>query len=221
MYPELAFLSDFYEGIRLYREWTFGRHAAPRKPQAADLPGDHLLEDARNLALVLNRYRRDVPTKIALLEALGKVFEGITDFSVDVIGGTTQVFLEENGWTIPATRLSDGTVRWLALLAVLLDPKPPPLVCIEEPEVGLHPDLMHILAPLLKSASERMQIIITTHSEALVDAFRDSPEDVMVCERPAGVTTMRRLNREQLSEWIEEYSLGQLWSRGILGGTRW
>jgi predicted ATPase len=221
LYPELALLSDAYEKIRFYRVWTFGRDAAPRRPQPADLPTDHLMEDAKNLALILNKYRRDVPTKKALIEAIKLVFDGITDFLVHIEGGTAQIFLEENNWTIPATRLSDGTLRWLSLLAVLLDPNPPRLVCIEEPELGLHPDLMNHLARLLKDASERMQIIVTTHSEALVDAFTDMPEAVLVCERHEGSTTMRRLERDRLAEWLKTYSLNQLWSKGEIGGTRW
>jgi predicted ATPase len=117
--------------------------------------------------------------------------------------------------------LSDGTLRWLALLAVLLDPSPPPLICIEEPELGLHPDLMPTLARLLKEASERTQIVVTTHSEILVDAFTDTPEAVLICEREDGCTTLRRLDGDLLSAWLEAYTLGQLWRKGELGGTRW
>lgn len=220
-YPELAFVSDAYADIALYREWTFGRSSPARVPQKADLPTDHLLEDARNLGLILNRYRLEPSTKRVLIEAMQQVFEGIVDFSVKIEGGTVQIFLEEErGWSTPATRLSDGTVRWLSLLAVLLDPKPPRLVCIEEPELGLHPDLIPTLARLLKDASERMQIIMTTHSEVLVDALSDSPEDVLVCERCEGATTMKRLDRASLQEWLKEYRLGQLWSKGVLGGNR-
>lgn len=221
-YPELGFVSDAYENIALYREWSFGRGSPARMPQKADLPTDHLLEDARNLGLILNRYRLNSPTKQSLIEAMKNVFEGIVDFSVKIEGGTVQVFLEEaGGWSTPATRLSDGTVRWLSLLAVLLDPKPPRLVCIEEPELGLHPDLIPTMARLLKTASERMQLIATTHSEVLINELSGSPEDVLVCEREQGSTTMRRLDKESLTEWLTEYSLGQLWSKGVLGGNRW
>jgi predicted ATPase len=220
-YPELSFLGSAYERIRLYRDWRMGRDAPPRRPQDASLPNDYLMEDARNLGMVLNALKLDVPVKKAILEALRQVFDGVTDYEVKIEGNTVQIFLEEERWLIPATRLSDGTVRWLALLALLLHPSPPPLVCIEEPELGLHPDLMPPLARLLKQASERMQIVITTHSDALVDAFTDTPEDVLVCERVDGSTTMRRLDKESLSEWLEMYSLGELWSKGELGGTRW
>lgn len=221
-YPVLAFVSNAYDDIAFYREWSFGRGSPARMPQKADLPTDHLLEDARNLGLILNRYRIEPLTKQSLIEAMRQVFDGIVDFSVKIEGGTVQVFLEEErGWSTPATRLSDGTVRWLSLLAVLLDPKPPRLVCIEEPELGLHPDLIPTLARLLKDASKRMQVIVTTHSEVLVDALSDSPEDVLVCDRKEGSTTMRRLDRASLAEWLTEYRLGQLWSKGVLGGNRW
>jgi len=80
--------------------------------------------------------------------------------------------------------------------------------------------LIPTLARLLKDASERMQIIMTTHSEVLVDALSDSPEDVLVCERCEGATTMKRLDRASLQEWLKEYRLGQLWSKGVLGGNR-
>jgi predicted ATPase len=220
-YPELSFLGEAYQRVRLYRDWRMGRDAPPRRPQDASLPNDYLMEDARNLGMVLNALRLNVPVKKALIDGLRQVFDGITDFSVKIEGGTVQVFLEEERWIIPATRLSDGTVRWLALLSVLLHPTPPSLVCIEEPEIGLHPDLMPTLARLLQRASERMQLIVTTHSEALINAFTDTPENVLVCERIDGSTTLRRLESESLSEWLKMYSLGELWSKGEIGGTRW
>jgi predicted ATPase len=114
-YAELAFASKAYDDIALYREWSFGRGSPPRMPQKSDLPTDHLLEDSRNLGLILNRYRIEPSTKRSLIEAMRQVFDGIVDFSVKIEGGTVRVFLEEErGWSTPATRLSDGTVRWLS-----------------------------------------------------------------------------------------------------------
>lgn len=221
-YGEFSVLGEAYEAIRVYRAWTFGRQAPPRRPQAADLPTDHLLEDASNLALVLNSYRIDEEAREGVLAALRQLYDGIVDYTVQIQGGTVQLFLDEGGRrVIPASRLSDGTLRWLSLLAVLLNPKPPWLVCIEEPELGLHPDLLPDLAQLLKSASERMQLVVTTHSSSLVDAFSDSPESVQVCERREGSTVVRRLGGESLTEWLKLYSLGDLWARGHIGGTRW
>ncbi len=220
-YPELAWFELTYSRILLYRDWQFGRSAPPRLPQPADLPSAFLMTDARNLGLVLNQIRKDPEAKETLLKHLRLVFEGVRDVDVSIIGGTVQVFLHEHKWIIPATRLSDGTLRWLSLLAILLNPQEQTIVCIEEPEMGLHPDLLPPLARLLREASQRMQLIVTTHSDVLVDALTDTPESVIVCEKHEGSTTMRRLNKEELSAWLEKYSLGQLWRSGEIGGNRW
>ncbi len=107
------------------------------------------------------------------------------------------------------------------MLAILCDPEPPPLICIEEPELGLHPDILPKLADLLMSAAQRTQLIVTTHSDILVDAMTDHPEAVIVCEKHEGCTLMRRLQRDELAGWLEKYRLGQLWMKGQIGGTRW
>ncbi|MFL5344987.1 MAG: AAA family ATPase [Hyalangium sp.] len=219
VYPELTFLGDFYGEIALYRDWSFGRTTPPRLPQPADLPNEQLLPDARNLGLILNQIRKNPEAKEALLKHLSVLYEGIRDVDVSVVGGTVQVFLHEHKWIIPATRLSDGTLRWLSLLAILLNPQPRSLVCIEEPEMGLHPDLLPPLAQLLRESSARMQLIVTTHSDVLIDAL--TPESVIVCEKHEGSTTMKRLDSGELAEWLKKYSLGQLWRRGEIGGNRW
>ena len=108
----------------------------------------------------------------------------------------------------------------MCLLALLCDPDPPPLLCIEEPELGLHPDILPRLADLLIEASQRTQIIVTTHSDILVDAMTEIPESVVVCEKKEGKTSMVRLNKEELAVWFDHYRLGQLWTRGEIGGTR-
>ena len=220
-YPEITYLGQTLSKIRLYREWSFGRYTAPRLPQKADMPNDMLEPDASNLGLVLNRLRREPMVKRQLLEALRALYEGIDDYDVQIEGGTVQVFFHEGRFTVPATRLSDGTLRYLCLLAILCHPSPPPLVCIEEPELGLHPDVLPTLAGLLKEAAKRTQIIVTTHSDVLVDAMTDQPEAVLVAEKCATGTTLTRLNAEKLKPWLEKYRLGQLWTRGEIGGTRW
>lgn len=220
-YPEITYLAENLSRIRLYREWSFGRYTAPRLPQRADLPNDMLEPDASNLGLVLNRLRRDPVVKQRLLGALRALYDGIDDYDVQIEGGTVQVFFHEGRFTVPATRLSDGTLRYLCLLAILCHPNPPPLICIEEPELGLHPDVLPTLAELLKEASTRTQLIVTTHSDVLVDAMSDQPEAVLVAEKHAAGTVLTRLNPEALRPWLEKYRLGQLWTRGEIGGTRW
>ncbi|MDX2043856.1 MAG: AAA family ATPase [Acidobacteriota bacterium] len=220
-YPEISYVASVYERIRVYREWTFGRNSVFRAPQKADARNDRLEEDFSNLGLFLNRLRRDPKAKKAILAALADLYEGLSDFDVSVEGGTVQVFFTEGDFTIPATRLSDGTLRYLCLLAILCDPTPPPLICIEEPELGLHPDILPKIADLLIAASERTQLIVTTHSDILVDAMTERPESILICEKHEGQTEMRRLDSQKLAVWLEDYRLGELWTRGELGGTRW
>lgn len=220
-YPEITYLAKVFPRIRLYREWTFGRYTAPRLPQKADLPNDYLEPDASNIGLVLNRLRWEPGVKPRLLEALHTLYEGIEDFDVRIEGGTVQVFFQEGRFIVPATRLSDGTLRYLCLLAILCHPNPPPLVCIEEPELGLHPDILPMLADLMREAAERCQLIVTTHSDVLVDALTDRPEAIMVCEKSESGSVLRRLDAAELKPWLEKYRLGELWIRGEIGGTRW
>jgi len=220
-YPVITELAAAYGRIRLYREWAFGRNTVFREPQKADLRTDRLEEDFSNLGMFLNRLRRHPKAKAALLDALRDLYEGLTDFDVSVEGGTVQVFFTEGDYTIPATRLSDGTLRYLCLLAILCDPEPPPLIGIEEPELGLHPDILPRLAGLMLAASENSQLIVTTHSDVLVDALTEHPETVVVCEKHSGQTEMKRFESEQLTHWLKDYRLGELWLRGELGGTRW
>src|SRR5260370_19738895 len=102
------------------------------------------------------------------------------------------------------------------MLAILCDPEPPPLICIEEPELGLHPDILPKLADLLVAASQRTQIIVTTHSDILVDAMTEHPEAVVVCEKHGGRTEMRRLKKDDLVQWLDKYRPGQVWTQGQL-----
>ena len=221
LYPKLTYLGEELSRIRIYREWSLGRDSPLRLPQKADLPDDFLQEDGKNLALVLNSFHGKPVVKRRLLDALSKFYEGITDFHVKIQGGTVQLFLQEGDMVIPATRLSDGTLRYLCLLAVLCHPQPPPLICIEEPELGLHPDILPTVSKLLLEASERSQLIVTTHSDMLVDALTNEWWSIVVCEKHDGQTVMRRLDEEKMAVWLEDYRLGELWSGGEIGGNPW
>jgi predicted ATPase len=220
-YPEISYLADCFAKIRIYRQWSFGPYSPARLPQKADLPNDFLERDCSNLGLILNRLRQYPEVKQKMLNYLHSLYDGVEDFDVRVEGGTVQVFLQERKNTIPASRLSDGTLHFLSLLAILLTPDPPPVICVEEPELGLHPDVLPVLAELFKEASERCQLVITTHSDILVDAMTDIPESVMVCERYSEGTSIKRLSETELKPWLEKYRLGELWSSGEIGGNRW
>lgn len=220
LYPELSYLGNKFADIGLYRNWQTGRDSISRKAQQTDLPEHPLLEDGGNLGLVLNNLQYQLGSR-QIIEKLKLFYDAAEELSIKIYGGTVQIFIRETGLIqpIPATRLSDGTLRYLFLIALLLDPTPPPLICIEEPEIGLHPDILPVLAEMLIEASQRTQLIVTTHSDALVSAL--SPESVLICDRDDRGSHLRRLAPEPLKKWLENYSLGDLWRMGEIGGNRW
>jgi predicted ATPase len=114
--------------------------------------------------------------------------------------------------------LSDGSLRFIALATLFLQPNElrPSVIIVDEPELGLHPAAITILASLMKQASPEAQVIVSTQSALLLDHFR--PENVLVAERIGGSTHLRRLESSSLHEWLEDYSLGQLWEKNELGG---
>jgi predicted ATPase len=212
-------LQESYSQIQLYREWYFGISNPLRGGQSADLKSDILNENCDNLASVLSNI--SITERVSIRENLSEIYDGAEELGFSVSGGSVHMFVSEDGISVPATRLSDGTLRYLALLAILLNPKPPRLVAIEEPELGLHPDILPHIGKLIKEASKRMQIIVTTHSQILLDAFSEDPEDIVVCQKRGNISEMKRLDREFLTDFLSEHSLGELWNMGHLGGNRW
>ena len=128
-----------------------GRNSEIRRPQPTDSLTDFLEEDFANLALVLNRLDGE-PAMRDVEDELKHFYETYEDIGVNIEANTAQIRIREKGLgsAVPATRLSDGTLRFLALLSILCHPKPPPLICIEEPELGLHPDIIPAIARLLE-----------------------------------------------------------------------
>lgn len=117
-----------------------------------------------------------------------------------------------------ASSLSDGTIRFIALATLFLQPEilSPSIILVDEPELGLHPTAITMLASLIKQVSVKTQVILSTQSPLLLDHFK--PEDVLVANRVNSGTHFTRLNSEKLANWLEDYSLGQLWEKNELGG---
>lgn len=220
LYPEITATAGRFDRIQVFREWSFGRSAALRAPQSANLPSDTLLPQLVNLGLVLNELEHSDAWD-SFNQMLRTFLPRYKRLSTKINAGTVQVYLHEDGLKtpIPATRLSDGTLRFLALLAILLKPETASLICIEEPELGLHPDSMALLAQLMKDASEKTQLVVTTHSDALVSEFSETAESVLVCDYLENGTTLTRLESNKLQHWLDQYRLGEVWRIGKLGGN--
>lgn len=184
----------------------------------------YLRPDARNLAAFLYHLQKNhqsAYTRIVKTVRLVAPFFG--DFHLrPQPDNTDQIELEwvEKGEDIPfkAHHLSDGSLRFICLTTVLLQPKSllPDTIIIDEPELGLHPYAITILASLIRSISKEKQVIVSTQSVNLLNEFE--PEDVIVTDRKNGASELRRVDATALSMWLEDYSIGELWEKNILGG---
>lgn len=180
--------------------------------------------DASNLAAFLYLLRQKHPDAYALIRrTVQQVAPFFDDFQLEPLqlaSGDINLRWRHKGSDqyFDAADLSDGTLRFVALATLLLQPVElrPSLILIDEPELGLHPAAIEILAALIRRASVDTQVIVATQSTLLLDQF--DPEDVLVAERVNGGTQLTRLNSDQLRSWLEDYSLGQLWEKNEFGG---
>ncbi|GAB4120898.1 MAG: AAA family ATPase [Sideroxydans sp.] len=185
---------------------------------------EYLREDARNLAAFLYRLKNHHEAHYKrIVKAIQLVAPFFGDFHLrPTVDNKEKIQLEwvEAGQDIPftASALSDGTLRFICLAAVLLQPEKfmPATILIDEPELGLHPFAISVLGGLMKSAAGEHQLIVSTQSVELVNEF--DADDLVVVDKQAGASTFKRLNGEKLAEWMADYSLGELWKKNLLGG---
>ena len=176
-----------------------------------------------NLAAFLLGLREEYPeTYQAIRRTLQRMAPFFDDFELTVRKNKDedQVRLtwrqKDKDYIFSPGHLSDGTIRFLCLITALLQPHPPSTIIIDEPELGLHPEALAILAGLVRSASSRMQIIIGTQSPMFLSEF--DPEQVITVDQVDGCTQLARLDSRALAEWLHEFSLGELWLKGNVGG---
>jgi predicted ATPase len=184
-----------------------------------------LMPDAGNLAAMLYRFRQQEtgPAYRRIVGTVRQVVPFFHDFDLEPTGPENKDIIlnwrdRDADEVFGPHQLSDGTLRFIALATLLLQPQDllPDVIVIDEPELGLHPAALNLLAGLLQSTSHHCQIIVATQSAALVDAF--APEDVVVVNRRAGASTFERLETAALEDWLREYTLGQLWEKNVLTG---
>jgi predicted ATPase len=156
----------------------------------------------------------------AIQDALRVAFPGFERLEFPPVGaGVVTLGWRERGYTRSffANELSEGMLRFLWLATLLQAPELPTVILIDEPEVSLHPELLRILTELLREASERTQLVVATHSDRLVRFLH--PEEIVVCDVDEhGGMTVQRADELDLQDWLEDYTLDQLWSMGRIGG---
>jgi predicted ATPase len=201
----------------------FGRTSNLREATPAGRSGITLSESMDDLALVLNGLE-NTPAHERIRELLQELKETYRDFATRIFFGRVGLELVEAPFErspLPANRLSDGTLRFLALAAILLQKDPPPLICLEEPELGMHPDMIRLVATMIIDASVKTQLIITTHSEHLLSALQDHFDVLFAFDTGVAGSVVRSFSREEYEDWRENHNLGELWTSGELGGNRW
>lgn len=209
-------------GWRTYHFHNTSRHAGIRQFQ--DVHDNLLLKpDGSNLAPFLRRLREQYPDQFRrILDTVRLAVPFLLDFVYRAeTGGLVQLeWLEVGDPTTPrgAIQLSDGTLRFICLTTLLSQPSElqPAVIIIDEPELGLHPYAITLLGALLQQAAEEKQLIISTQAIDLVNEL--DPGDVVVVDRRDGASVFERLDQDRLNDWLEDYSLGELWSMNIFGG---
>ena len=181
----------------------------------------YLKEDGANLAPFLLRLRETQPSAyLRVVETIRQITPFFADFVLNPVSGSVILQWSETGTDVifGAHQASDGTLRIMALVALLLQPEPdlPAVVILDEPELGLHPFAIDVLAGLIRGIASHTQVILATQSTTLINYFE--PENVIVVDRPARASTFRRLESGPLQEWLDEYSLAELWEKNVIGG---
>lgn len=198
--------------------------SAPVKLTGGLHDNQYLRHDARNLAAYLYMLRRDdesVYNQIVRILRLALPF--LHDFELQPEQVRPDEYSIQLRWQgkdsdepFLASQLSDGSLRFICLVTALMQPDPPATIIIDEPEIGLHPYAITLLGALLHAASERMQIIVATQSVALVNQF--SIDDLIVVELKDGLSVFKRHKGSEYELWLEDYSVGELWEKNVLGG---
>lgn len=216
-----AHVRDDFRSWRLYHFHDTSASAGVK--QTGDLSDNRFLrDDACNLAAFLYRLQQ---TQKANYDNIVGAVRMVAPFFEDFVLAPSQLNPEkirlewkEKGSDeyFNASALSDGTLRFICLAALLLQPSLPSAVLIDEPELGLHPAAITILAELLRSTSKRSQVIVSTQSVTLINQL--VPDEIVVVEHKDGTSSFQRLAEEQLKDWIGDYGLGELWEKNLVGG---
>lgn len=217
----VGYLRDFLKSFTVYHFHDTGINSPMR--QACDVgDNENLRHDASNLGAYLYRLQQTEVQTFRLIEgvirSIAPYFKGFKLMPDRLLPGKITLEWEEvdSEMYLDANSFSDGTLRFIALVTLLLQPNLPETIIIDEPELGLHPTAVNKLAALVRKVSLKKQIILATQSVSLVNCF--SPEDIIVVDRKEQQTVFKRLETEELAAWMDEYSIGDIWEKNVIGG---
>ena len=216
----------FYVNNRLIEFDVYHFHdtsdSSPMKAMSDIHDNYQLRRDGSNLAAFLYYLKQKEPKHFKRIELIIKSIAPFFDHFVlepnRLNEQKIQLEWKERGFPdsyFNAYHLSDGTLRFIGLATLLMQPNPPKTIIIDEPELGLHPVAINKLAALVRKASEKTQLILSTQSINLIDNFE--PEDIIVTERSEDGSIFRRLTTEELDVWLKDYTLGDLWGQNKFG----
>lgn len=184
---------------------------------------ERLMSDGSNLMSILNRIKNNNSIDYDKIEeSIRKINPNFKDINFDVFGTKLYLVLRELNLqkAVGIEHVSDGTLRYLLLLSILFNSDRGNIICIDEPEIGLHPDMINSVATSIKHASKNSQLIIATHSPLLLNSF--DLEEVLVFEKNRkNQSIVTVYNKDDFENWNDDYLVGQLWLRGLIGGKRW
>jgi ATPase-like protein len=216
-----GYLQEFLQSFTVYHFHDTSRTSAMR--QACDMEDNrYLRHDASNLPAFLYLLQQREPRVFTLIEqtiqSIAPYFKRFNLAPSPLAPNKISLVWEEqdSDMYLDAQSLSDGTLRFIALVTLLLQPNPPKTIVIDEPELGLHPAAIEKLSGLVRVASHKAQVIIATQSSSFVSCFE--PEDIVVVDRKKGSTVFARPDKVRLASWLEDYSLGELWEKNLIGG---
>ena len=221
-YYHIFALREAIKSIAVYSYFDTSIKSAIRKP-GVFTSAIRLASDGANLPQLLNRIKINNKADYnAIKQAFTTVNPNYTDFDYNIMGTNIELMLEEASLnrSVHVTHISDGTLRYLCLLSIIYNVQRGVVVCIDEPEVGLHPDMIYELMAGMKSRQSETQFIVSTHNENVLNQF--SVEDVLVCEKnEENATTLSVFRDEEFKQWAAAYATGRLWRNGDLGGNRY
>ncbi|MEA3494848.1 MAG: AAA family ATPase, partial [Bacteroidota bacterium] len=221
-YYPLYTLKRAIEGLVVYEYFDTTLNSKIRQPGVFGTE-ERLLPNGENLAQILNRLKnRHTLHYEKIQDLIKKINPYFIDTSFDLLGSLLYLVLREEKLTraVGAQHISDGSLRYLLLLTIFLNPENSGLLCIDEPEIGLHPDMTNTIADAAKDVASKSQIIIATHSPLLLNSFELN--DLLIFEKNnKNSSIVSRKNEDDFEEWDDEFLVGQMWLRGELGGKRW